>query len=96
MGHIKPGGLNRQSWPRWQTQGTACLAKGQVTQLIQDDQIGVHEPIGQLSRFIRLFLPFQLTYQLNGREAADPLSVMLNGAISNAIRSVVTNAAPIY
>src|ERR1700761_3996307 len=60
-------------------QGSAGGAERQVAELVEDDEIGVGEPGGDLSWFALKLLLFKSVDQLNGREEPDALAVMLDG-----------------
>lgn len=49
-------------------QRPAGLAEGQVTQFIQDHQIGMHQPVRPLPLLARLLLQFQRIHQFHRRE----------------------------
>jgi len=47
-------------------QSTTGLTERQITQFIQDHQIGMHEPVGNAALISCLFFLFQLVNQFNG------------------------------
>ena len=59
-------------------QGATGLAEWQVAEFIEDHQVGVHQPIGETSRFAGLFFLFQLIDQLDGGQEADPEVMVLD------------------
>ena len=60
-------------------QGAARGTEGQVSELIEDDEIGVSEPAGDLSSFaLGLFL-FESVDELDCGEEADALVMVLDG-----------------
>jgi hypothetical protein len=65
-------------------QGAARGAEGQVAQLIEDDEIGVSEPAGELAGLaLGLFL-FEGIDELDGGEEAGPLGMVLDGLDSES------------
>ena len=60
-------------------QGSAGGAERQVTELIQDDEVGIGEPSCDLPGLsLKLFL-FEGVDELDGREEPDTLAVMFDG-----------------
>ena len=59
-------------------QRSTSLAERQVAQLIQDHQVHVDQPVGQLSGLALALLQLQRVDQLHGREEAHPLAVPLD------------------
>src|ERR1700733_1078639 len=60
-------------------QGSAGGAERQVTQLVEDDEIGVGEPRRDLAGFALKLLLFESVDEFDGGEEADALAVMLDG-----------------
>lgn len=60
-------------------QGPAGGAERQVAKLVEDDQIGVREPRGDLAGFALKLLLFESVYEFDGGEEPDALAVMLDG-----------------
>src|ERR1700690_1909304 len=60
-------------------QSSAGGAERQVAQLVEDDEIGVGEPGGDLAWFALKLLLFKSVDEFNGGEEADALAVMLDG-----------------
>src|SRR6202167_2456299 len=60
-------------------QGSAGGAERQVAQLVEDDEIGVGEPGGDLAWFALKLLLFKSVDEFNGGEEADALAMMLDG-----------------
>src|SRR6202167_5868621 len=59
-------------------QGSAGGAERQVAQLVEDDEIGVGEPGGDLSWFALKLLWFKSVDEFDGGEEADALAMMLD------------------
>jgi hypothetical protein len=59
-------------------QGPAGGAERQVSELVEDDEIGVGEPGGDLAWFALKLLLFESVDEFNGGEEADALAVMLD------------------
>ncbi len=59
-------------------QGPAGGAEWQVAKLVEDDEIGVGEPGGDLSWFALKLLLFESVDELDGGEEADALAMMLD------------------
>src|SRR3984957_12210031 len=59
-------------------QRSAGGAERQVTQLVEDDEIGVGEPGGDLSWFALKLLLFESVDEFNGGEEADALAMVLD------------------
>src|SRR6202453_1717513 len=60
-------------------QSSAGGAERQVAQLVEDDEIGVGEPGGDLAWFALKLLLFKSVDEFNGGEEADALAMMLDG-----------------
>jgi hypothetical protein len=60
-------------------QGSAGGAERQVAKLVEDDEIGVGEPGGDLSWFALKLLLFKSIDEFNGGEEADALAMVLDG-----------------
>jgi hypothetical protein len=60
-------------------QGPAGGAERQVSELVEDDEIGVGEPGGDLAWFALKLLLFESVDEFNGGEEADALAMMLDG-----------------
>lgn len=59
-------------------QSATRRAERQVSQFVKDDQIGMDEPVGDLSRLALGFFLFQRIDEFNGGEEADTLAVMFD------------------
>ena len=59
-------------------QGSAGGAERQVAKLVEDDEIGVGEPGGDLSWFALKLLLFESVDEFNGGEEADALAMVLD------------------
>jgi hypothetical protein len=60
-------------------QGSAGGAERQVAKLVEDDEIGVGEPGGDLSWFALKLLLFKSVDEFDGGEEADALAMVLDG-----------------
>ena len=60
-------------------QGPAGGAERQVAELVEDDEIGVGEPPGDLASFALSFLLFEGVDEFDGGEEPDALAVVLDG-----------------
>src|ERR1700734_3646770 len=60
-------------------QGPAGGAERQVTKLVEDDEIGVGEPGGDLAGFALKLLLFESVDEFDGGEEPNALAVMLDG-----------------
>ena len=60
-------------------QGPARGAERQVAKLVEDDEIGVGEPGGDLSWLALKLLLFKSVDEFNRREEPDALTMMLDG-----------------
>jgi hypothetical protein len=60
-------------------QGASRGAERQVAKLVEDDEIGVGEPGGDLSRFALKLLLFKSVDEFDGGEEPDALAMVLDG-----------------
>jgi hypothetical protein len=60
-------------------QGSAGGAERQIAKLVEDDEIGVGEPGGDLSWFALKLLLFESVDEFDGGEEPDALAMMLDG-----------------
>src|SRR5690606_10396546 len=60
-------------------QRPARRAEGQVSELVQDDEIGMGEPVGDLTSLALSLLLLERVDELDGGEEADTLAMMLDG-----------------
>jgi hypothetical protein len=58
---------------------TARGTERQVPELVEDNEIGMDKPIGDLARSSLRLLLFESVYELDGREEPDTLVMMLDG-----------------
>jgi len=59
--------------------GSAGGAEWQIAKLVEDDEIGVGEPGGDLARFALKLLSFKSVDEFDGGEEPDALAVVLDG-----------------
>ena len=65
-------------------QGAAGLTEWQVAHLVKDDEVNVHEPMGQLPSLALTLLGFQQVDQFHSREEAHPLAMGTDGMDTQA------------
>ena len=66
----------------------ARLAERQIAQFIKYNNVGVRQPMGQLSALARGLLLFKQVDQLDGREEPNPMVMMRNGLQPNGGRQM--------
>lgn len=60
-------------------QRTAGLAEWQIPEFVENHDVRVHEPVGEVSSFAGLLLELQRVHQLDRGEEANPATQVFDG-----------------